>query len=529
MATFAEKRASGQPFRTPEEAVAGELAFSTSSLPEPISDDEKQFEGSPVGRGLQGALIQSAFQKFGEAFHGGGYTPPGQQAAESPGIAAWRAQGAQVAAALENRWHMAEFANFRKQQLARFQKDAEAVRQESQFRNAQLNRGHWYEPDGSLTKLDPNTPEGREQIALFRGQLQADVINKIGQLQVALGNEAAEKYSTNPLVGQVIQNMYEKATKAMMTQFQPKETLDAEQQRADIRSTEADVALKTQQTATSAAMAADAQTAAKEPRSLPEAYALGGAGALDEFINGTKNGLDMWGAVREGYRAQANAAFDARFIKAHPELANDEARMTMALERAKIENDSRLEKLAQWQWVSSTLGPEAAKEFSAANPGYGPDPAGPTEPAIKGRISPKETKAKTKEWGGIALEVYRDYISQADDKDAALEYGIDYVLNEWLPERLSGEGTGEEYDDYINSNLSASGGQATAAYREQVRAFIEATLRKHAGANAPELPPEARVKRPTQQRRGHKQAGALGRGIQALFGDQPPEAPKLTE
>lgn len=470
------------------------------------SDDEQEYVPGPIGRGLQSALIQSAFESFGQAFEGGST----QGAAENaPGMSAWRQAGDNVAKALEMRYYQAELVNFNKRQVKNFAQQADNLKNQSRFLNAELDRGVFHEIDGSVTYYDPETPDGRAKILMARGRLEADTISKLGDLQVSLSNEAASKYGDNPLINKQVANLYMQASTALLSRFNPENSLAAGQSMANIRQSEAQAA--NQQASARATQAED-----RVPKTLRAAYQIGGVEGLSDWMNGTVPGQTMWANVREPLVNEVIADAKARYWKEHPNLT--EQQKEIGFNNSLNENRSRFEKIGQWKWVASTLGEDVAKELQAKFPAFGPDPDKPLEPAVKGSIKPNEMKDKAEKWGKLALNKYEEYMSLAEGKNLSREDGIDYVLNDWFKNALTG-GSKEEGYEMINQELTASDGQSAQKYRQYVTEYLKSLLRKHAGEGASQLPPEQQA----PSRRGvrgnpvTRGGRALGRFVGNLF------------
>jgi hypothetical protein len=320
----------------------------------------------------------------------------------------WRNAGVGVQKALEARWYQAEFKNFRNAELKEFQTKVQGLVEESAFLNKELNRGFWHEAvGGEVTKLDLSTEEGRLQQVQLRGQLQADMINRVGQFQIELGNVAAEKYRQNPTINKMIADMYKHTSNSLMTQFNPAAAMRTAESMMGLRQGEADIRAKDAQARSYDAQAAAAQN--KEPRGLKEAYDQGGAAALDAYMNGTDSGIQQFESQRGDYKEEVREEFERNWRRENKHVTkNAQAKM----EADYRNNRDRLKRKEQYRWVAATLGQKVADELAAQNPGYGPDAINPPEPAVKGAVAPKEIKEKSKKFSGIALERYNEWMSE---------------------------------------------------------------------------------------------------------------------
>jgi hypothetical protein len=487
-------------------------------IPKPQAEGptpEKEFVPGPVGRGLQSALIGQAFESFGKAFTGGGYTPVGQAPRESAGMSNWRDAGNEVQGALEARWYQAEFKNFRNAELKEFQTNMKGVVEESKFLNKELDRGLWHEAgiEGEVTRLDLTKEADRLTQVQLRGQLQADMITRIGEMQMELGNQAAEKYRQNPIINKMVTDLYAKASQSLMTQFNPTAALKTAESMVGIRESEAAIRASDAQARSYDAQAA--ATTSKPPTGLHDAYKQGGASMLDSFINGTDEGLGLWEQVRAGYEEKLKEDFARSWRRGKGKNVTKNADLKMKADFAAAQD--KLRRVAQYRWVRDALGQSVADELQKQNPGYGPDPVEPPEPAVKGAVSPKEGEQKADKFAGIALDRYSEWMSE-QPPETTMEEGIDFILNEWLPRALDGDVPNhEEHGEYILDNLTAGTSKAAAAYRSLVKARIRDQLRAKAGSGkgGKKLQPHQKV----GGGRGPGRKGGLSRAGKGLLGD----------
>jgi hypothetical protein len=488
---------------------------------------EKEPVAGPLARGLQSALIGQAFESFGKSFTGGGYTPVGQAQREPAGMQNWRNAGNQVQVALEQRWYQAEFKNFRNAELKEFQSSMQGLINESKFMNKELDRGIWHEAgiegDGAVTRLDLTKEADRLQQVQLRGQLQSDMIQRMGEMQVNLGNSAAEKYRTNPLIGKMIAEMYKHTSQSLMTQFNPAAALKTAESMSGLRKTEAEI-----RSLDASARASDASASAsrdKQPEGLHEAYKQGGAALLDAFINGTDQGLGLWEQVKAGYETELEEEFARNWRKTTGKNVTINAKQKM---EADFKNSQdKLRRVAQYRWVRDTLGQKVADELQKQNPGYGPDPVTPQKPAVIGAVSPEEGKKKADKFAGIALDRYNEWMGE-QDPNTTMEQGIDFILKEWLPRALDGDVPNHEvHGEYILDNLTAGTGKASEAYRSLVRARVADQLRAKAGTGKGG---KRLQKHQKATPRVSPKGGGLVRSVKSLFGDEDvyaEKAPKL--
>jgi hypothetical protein len=354
------------------------------------------------------------------------------------------------------------------------------------------------------------------------------MINRIGEMQIALGNAASEKYRQNPLINKMIADTYKHTSNSLMTQFNPQAALATADSVSGRRVDEAQI-----RSLDAAGRASDAQaraTATKEPQGLRSAYDAGGAGGLDEFMNGTDNGISLWESVRARFDAEVKEEFFRNWRKKNKNVTvNAKPKMQADFDK----NQDRLNRLAQWKWVRSTLGEEIAKEFQKENPGYGPDKVGSIEFAVKGAVSPKAAKQKAEKFAGIANDRYVEWMGEQDPETTSMEDGIDFIMNKWLPTALAGEldSDVEVHGEYIADNLTAGQTKATAAYRALIRTKVGDHLKANAGTGkgGAKLAKHQRVSKTKAKGPGGRRATALGSLARGLFNEEeyPEEAPAL--
>jgi hypothetical protein len=496
----------------------------TEGTPEP------ERVAGPVTRGLQSALIGQAFESFGKAFTGGGYTPVGQAKQTPGGMQNWRDAGNQVQAALEQRWYQAEFKNLRNAELKDFQSDMQGLIEESKFLNKELDRGIWHEagagPDSPITRLDLKTEEGRLEQVQLRGQLQADMVHRVGEMQINLGNVAREKYRSNPLINNMIEEMYKHTSKSLLTQFNPAAAMANAEAVSGLRVDEAQIRQLDAQGRASDASAKE--RANKPPEGLHEAYKQGGAAGLDAFMNGTDKGLGLFEQVRGSYEKEVQEEFERNWRKENKKVTINRA----AKMKADFANSQdSLRRLVMYRWVRATLGKDIAEELAKQNPGYGPGKVATVEPAVKGALSPKEAESKANKFAGIALDRYIEWMAE-QPPETTMEEGIDFIMKQWLPEALDGNVPEyEEHGEYITDNLTAGATKAAEAYRALVRARVADQLKENAGAGkgGKKLKEHQRVGKTRPMGPGKRRATALGSLTRGLFNEDeyPEKAPRL--
>jgi hypothetical protein len=425
-----------------------------------------------------------------------------------------------VQTALEARWYQAEFKNFRNAELKDFQSDMTGLLEESKFLGKELDRGIWHEagvgPDGPITKLDLKTEEGRLQQVQLRGQLQADMVQRVGELQINLGNAAAEKYRTNPTINKMIADMYKHTSNSLLTQFNPAAAMANAQAVSGLRKEEAEI-----RSLDASARASDAQASAttnKPPEGLHEAYKQGGAAGLDAFMNGTDKGLGLYEQVRGIYEDEIEEEFYRNWRKDNKTITvNRKGKMQADFKNSQ---DS-LRRLAMYRWVKATLGKDIAEELAKQNPGYGPGKVSTPKPAVTGALSPQEAEKKAGKFAGIALERYNEWMAE-QPKNTTMEEGIDFVMKQWLPEALVGNLPDyEEHGEYITDNLTAGTSKAAQAYIALVRAKITDQLRENAGSGkgGKKLQEHQRVGKLRPQGPGKRRATGLASLAKGLFKD----------
>jgi hypothetical protein len=312
----------------------------------------------------------------------------------------------------------------------------------------------------------------------------------------------------------MVTDLYAHTSKALLTQFNPGAALKTAESMSGLRKDEAAIRASDAQ-----ARASDAQAAAttsKKPEGLKEAYDLGGAAGLDEFMNGTDAGLALYERVRAGYEEEVKIEFFRNWRKHQGKnvTINAEAKMVDDFKN----NQDRLRRKAMYRWVKATLGDKVADELAKQNPGYGPDPIQPVVPAVKGAVSPKEGEQKANKFAGIALERYNEWMGE-QPPETTMEEGIDFIMQQWLPTALDGSiPEHEEHGEYILENLTAGTGKAAEAYRSLIRARVGDQLKAKAGTGkgGKRLQPHQKVGGGKRAGRGR---GALSRTARSIVSD----------
>ena len=188
-----------------------------------------------VGRGLSGALVGSAFESFGKAFDGGGYTPIGQTP-DTSYMDNWRQMGENTKKALETRWHMAEFRRFRESLLKSYENDVNAIVNNTKGVVQNLQEGMIPgEQEGQWVPLDLSKPENQMKILRLQNTVQSEVFNQISNRQIQLNNDAAEIYHNNPIVSDMLQKMMLKQNEMLMGQFSQPEAAAQALTQSEIR------------------------------------------------------------------------------------------------------------------------------------------------------------------------------------------------------------------------------------------------------------------------------------------------------
>ena len=476
-----------------------------------------------AGRGISKALMGSAFESFGKAFEGGGYTPRGQKPGPSDAaMSPWRQQGINTQQLMENRWHMAEFKQFKKSYLDPFQANLQELQDGAETLGKELDQGRWPTIDGGVDTFDMKNEADRMKMLRLRGQLEKDLTMKATEMHIALNNEASQKYANNPIVDSMIGRLMDSVTKQNTSQFKPTQAMAAGAQEAGIKDVEANTEYK--RALTDKARAETAGAAGTKYMSTDQVMSnLGPEQAVRYFTNHVR-GKELLEAnsAFPGYLQQMETRLRKQY-RANNKLTDAEAldKINEAKENDFIkENGPRMFRRAIGEFVKGEYGDEAYQAAGASREGLFPDPAGPKTFDVKTNPTKKETKKKEKEWNTLGKKMADEELRK--DPKLSREEAVDWLMDEWFPEALQGHDI--VTDSYLEQFEGLTADEANKAAAPYIKA-IRDSLRKYAekwvgtGAENEGLLPEQRPPRKHPRMRGGAFSKTLARGIDLVTPD----------
>ncbi len=468
-------------------------------------------------KGVSSALMGSAFESFGKAMTGGGYTPRGQRPDDS-GMANWRNQALKTQKRLEDRWHMAEFRQFRKGRLKKFEED---VKQEQNYLSTitkELREGNLHNADGSITPLDRNNEADRATILRMTSQLEADTVAKVAELQIGLNNDAAEKYANNPIVNDMIEKMMMKQTEMLTAQFRQPNTMAQAKDQMDLDTGYADIKYK--ESLTRQADVRTSKEGAKYTNTDAAWRDKGPAAAVRYFtndVNGRALMENTGGFTRHLGKVEQESA--NAFIKNQGWSVTDAAQKpNQEMTAAYLQQQGpTLRDVAMGLWIKDEYGQDAFDAASASRPALLEPAAEPFKHAVKVMPSKADTEEKQKDWNTLGTEVANEQMRRKPG--LSKEDAIDWLMSEWFPEALEGENI-QQGGGYMSEFEGLTADQANKAVKPYI-AGVRKALRKYAekfvgtGPGTEQLTEE---QRPSRGRRGSR--GGLGRSVSSLFGKE---------
>ncbi len=468
---------------------------------------------SDAYRGLSSALVGSAYRSFGKAFDGGGYTPRGQRP-DTSYLDNWEEAGNRAQKALEDRWHKSEFANFRKNHLDKFQAEMQDIEKKSSFLTQELQEGRWPTSDGGIEELDYKIPEQRSKAIRLRNHVQSEAIRKITELQINLNNVAAEKYSTNPIIDLMIQQMMENQTQAMSAQFQTPGPQQQAEQQMKLDTGEADIKYK--QALTRQADAQTGRTEGKYKSTDAVMRDMGPAQAARYFANNVEGKQLLEATGFEGFMTKLERQTADGFIKRQkwsPQEAGLEANQTKV--QAFLDSERpRLRERATFEWMKQEYGQDAADAAAAGRPGMLADTAPPFNYDVKTNPTKKETKEKTNRWDALGVQKANEQMAR--DPGMSKKEAKDWLMDEWLPEALDGTDIAEggAYLKQFDGLTAEEANKAAAPYIAAVRKSLEKALKWiGSGAGTEGLLPEQKSQPQGRPGRGRGGLGRLAKGL----------------
>ncbi len=482
---------------------------------------------SPMMKGLSTALMQGAFEKFGNAFTATGDVAADRSSSDQR-MAPFRQAGATVASRLEDRWFRMEYENFQSNQVEPYIQAKKAMMDDYQRLNSMLNEGRYPTVEGEPPEqFDINTPEGRMQALRARTQLFNRFYQTNADMDMQLADQAY-KYPHNPIIDKRIQAIVEAGQKGLMQQAAPQEVIDAEGSAQDQRRSDEQLLINKQM---ANAQSSAAKTAAKKTQTI------------DEFLNDPNGGVTkvlQW--METGHGAQWLASPTAAAYlnegtailreqihlrnEAEAEAAGEdydrEDPLVMAGVEATIERNGGAVQRAGAVALLKSVDPAAAKEARKHAPHFYeliPEEGLPGQAAAalqrktpNKRIGKAQVKKNVKSWREPLKARLKEYMENPDN-DPSLEAVRAAVIDEWLPEAIRGRASSSAPEGIL-----AGDSAEMDAYAAQVQEEMGAWFDKHWSRMSKLLAEQHPGKARKANRRGRRGGPSLiDKGIQALF------------
>ena len=479
-------------------------------------------------KALSSALMEGAFEKFGQAFTDTGYRgrrgEGGPQAGSDPNaMAPWRAAGAKAAAALDERWQKMEYEDLQQTIIKDYTDDTKVLSDRYKMLNALLDDGKWQHPDGKIEELDVATEPDRARLLRYRGQLHTDFFTQLTDLTSTLAGEGV-KYPNNDMIQEQLMNVFEAATNNLNVVANPQERIQAERAYSDI-------AVQERQSRAARDTAKTAAKTAARPISVKEALAdpnIGIANILpwaeDTMMNSAQAGAYiaegkavLTAELHEMHKTEwvAGGGKEKEYDKLDPEniewVESQLAQSGGAIQRAatvefvRAKDPKTAERAKQYspQYYEMMSDVESASED-----GVGVKPGK--------RITEKQRKANVQGWKEPLAAKLEAYMADAAN-DPDIEVAINHIVEEWLPQAITGA-----TQSTAPSEILTTQSESTAQYRREVaefaRMYLEQNFHKLSKVAA-EQNKEATRKARRRAPRG-RGAGGLGRAVSSLFGDE---------
>jgi len=490
---------------------------------------------NPVTRNLSSALMQGAFEKFGQAFtdtgfrgrRGGG----GPQAGLDPNaMQPWRDAGAKAAGALEQRWMKMEYEDFQKSHIAAFSEGASGLMEDFRTENALADEGQMVDAQGKVIQLDTTKQEDRARLVRYRSELFTKFYARQTDMVQSLTAEGV-KFPHNTMIREQLMNVFETSTNQLMNTAKPQERVETERAYSDIEVQERNAASAERQSRA----AAKAAKQADRPISVKEALADPNIGVQNilPWAEDTMMNSPQAGAYIEAGKAvltdQLHIAHKAEWVagggkeKEYDELAED----NIAWVASQIaQSGGAVQRAATVEFVRAK-DPKAAEQAKQHSPQYYELMSGTMKDAPKGilsdkRITESQRDTNVKAWKEPLAAKLEAYMADPNN-DPDIEVAINHIVDEWLPGAVTGQTSSQ-----APPGILAIQSESTAQYRELVARFARHYLETHfdkisavAKDQNKDKAKRARNLRASKARgRGRRGSGGLGRASKSLFGDE---------
>ncbi len=476
---------------------------------------------SPVLKGLSTALMQSAFEKFGQAFTDTGNVA-GDAASAGQRMAPFRDAGATVAKRLEDRWFRMEYENFQSEEVEPFIAAKKQMLMDYKDLNSQLDQGLYPGPDGQPQQFDINTVDGQRNLLRLRTSLFQKFYQNNADMDMSLANEAY-KYPANPIIDERIQKIITAGQQSLQAMVAPREQLESE-------AIQHGMSMDMRQAQAAERSAAAQEKVAKQadrPISVKEALADPKIG-ISNILPWAEDAM-MDSAQAGAYIEQGKAVLTAQLHKAHKaewvasggkEKEYDELdpENIAWVESQLAQSGGAIQRAATVEFVRAK-DPKAAEAAKRHSPQYfelmkGGKPDAPKGIIADKRITEDQRDSNVKAWKQPLADKLNAYMSDPNN-DPNIEVAIAHIVDEWLPGAITGSTTST-----APSEIQATQSANTAKYRELVARFARRYLEnefynisKVAADQNKKAALAAKKRRPNRR-------GGLGRAVASLFGDE---------
>ena len=510
--------------------------------------DEQEKEGivSRFGRGtmrevgdmlgssaLSSALMQGAFEKFGQAFTDTGFRgrrgEGGTAAGVDPGaMQPWRAAGLKAANALERRWQVMEYEDFQESHVEGFKETAQELQSQYQTANTMLDDGLWTNPvTGEPEPINTATQAGRDRLERYRGELHTKFYTQLSDLTQTLSMEGI-KYKGNEMIQEQMMKMFEHSSAQLQNVANPEQMLRGEKAYSDISVQERNAAANEAQAraATKAAKKADRPISVKEALADP---AIGVENILpwaeDTMMNSNQAGAYirqgkavLTDQLHEVHKAEwvASGGKAGEYDKSGTVETNDNVAW---VESQLAQSGGAIQRAATVEFVKAK-DPDAAEAAKQHSPQYfdimgdAPNPDAPKGIISDKRITETQRDDNVRAWKQPLADKLEAYMSDPKN-DPDIEVAIAHIVEEWLPGAITGA-----TKSTAPTSIQATQSQNTVKYRQLVakfaRRYLENEFYKISKIAAEQNKQAALIAKKRKPRRG----GGLGRAITSLFGDE---------
>ena len=482
---------------------------------------------NPVTRNISTALMQGAFEKFGQAFNDTGFRGRrgggGPQAGLDPNaMEPWRAAGARAAGALEQRWMKMEYEDFQKSHVDAFSEGSSNLMENFRAENALADEGQMVDAQGKVIQLDITKQPDRARLVRYRSALFTKFYAKQTDMVQSLAAEGI-KFPHNKMIERQLMNVFKKPTGQLMNTAKPQERVETERAYSDIEVQERNAASAERQSRASATAA----KAALRPISVKEALAdpkIGVQNILPWAEDVMMNSPQAGAYIEQGKSVLTSQLHDAH--KAEWVAGGGKEKEYDLLDPENIswvesqlaQSGGAIQRAATVEFVKAK-DPKAAEAAKQHSPQYYDLMGGETKDAPKGilsdkRISEEQRDTNVKAWKQPLDAKLEEYMADPNN-DPDIEVAIAHIVDEWLPGAVTGQTSSQ-----APSSILATQSENTAKYRELVtrfaRRYLEGSFWRISKVAAQRNKKAAHRSKQSQGRK----SGGLARANKSLFGDE---------